>query len=156
MQLQGIESLASGNGDLCGTEAVLAERGVLHVARGVALLEGAEQGVAQHTVAFAVDEDDARAAGLEVGTHGVVEHLELVVQNVARLQAYQGVEQRVGVQVHLYHTGLALLAGSGCGLRGRGGEGGGMGGRVRVQGLVQGLGIDVRLVHRSVVAQHGA
>lgn len=87
------------NGDEGGTIAVFAERSILIVGLRVVARQFLNQGVAQHTVAFAVNEHDAATLVFEFGAHGVVKHLELIVQDVLGRKAHHGVEQFVGMEV---------------------------------------------------------
>ena len=87
-------------------EAVLLERGVLPYAASVLGFQLLQQSLAQHAVALAVYEHDLGAGALAIGIHGLLKRFQLVLQHLLVSQARGVIQERVYVQVHLYHAFL--------------------------------------------------
>ena len=73
----------------------------------IVVLQFFEESSTQHTLTFAVDEDNATAFVFGILTHRVVESLDLHHQDVGWRQTLSGVEQHLSVQIH-FHDRVAV------------------------------------------------
>ena len=106
--------LSSLDDDQQGAKAILSERGVLTDARAVLALEFLEQGVAQHPLALAVDEDEALVLLAAILVHRLAEHVELIVEHIAIAHTV-GIVERSWFCQPSSHRNRRLLRNDKCG-----------------------------------------
>ena len=65
------------------------------------------EGMAQHTLSLAMDEDYLLTFFLLVLVHGLLEHIELIMQDVGSIHTRCRFQQLIGMQI--YHEGAVIL-----------------------------------------------
>ena len=93
----------------CCAEAVFTEGGVLVAVFFVAAAQFVDDGTAQCSFAFTVDEDNTLAFAVAIVGEYLAEGVELVLQHLAITHAGSAVEQLVDVQIYLDDLGRLLL-----------------------------------------------
>ena len=86
--------------DLCGAESEFTEGRVLDVVALVAMVELFQKCRAEHSFAFAVDENYFLSLVLEIGVHDLAELVNLKIEDVGRSESCGSVDKFVDMEVY--------------------------------------------------------